>query len=1127
MRLTLRAAGLVAIAVGAVTCTDAPTAPSARRGAAAHLGVSPTFSPTAARAYGALASMGIVVTQVHIALTAADGRLALDTTIQFPADQDLLTISLPVEITGAEETFTALIELLDATGLKLFAQTQLVTARAAALPGETPPLITLEYVGPGKNARTVTVSPSDLSVSPTTAQSVTATAVDASGDAVTDLLVSWTSSDPTLATVVGTGTTASVTALGRRGTVTITATTPTGITGSARVNVLSLATHLAVAGGDLQVDSAGLALARPFAVRVTDDAGLPVQGTTVAWSRTAGTGAPATATSVSDASGLASLAYTLGTAIGADTVRASLPGVAGSAGAVLFTARAISRAASAIAVVSGDAQATTVLGTLAAPLLVRVTDSFGNPVAGVSVTWSASVAGGATFAPATTVTDAKGSAQTLATLGATAGPLTITATAGGASASFSAEALAGAAGKLLFVAPPPDAIVVGQPFPAPVSVRLADAQGNAVRTAGIRVRVLGGGVTPGDDYTDSTLTDASGFASFTIPPYKSLIGQLTLSFSSAGVQPVAKSFAAAAGAPARLNLVQEPAATAASGVAFAQPPVVQLTDVGGNPVPGNAVVTVTLSGGAGTLLGTTSVTTAADGRATFAGLGIVGIAGTYTLQFASGALTPAQSAAVTLVAGAVATLVKDASRVADDQYVIPGARFPTLPRVRALDAASNPVGGTAVTFNANLGTVTATAVTDAAGYAQPTSWVADATEGTMIVTASAGSASPVSWRSFSVVPSAVEFVSQTTTTLQNGALGTPVSFTVQVMDSNRVARHALAAPGIVVNAIPNDFNLVPGSVTTATTDANGRATIGAIRVNAPAGTISFVFQSPTLPIAAASQPTTVVPGPATTIESPYPGVALEPLVPGSTSIQPLFRVTDGYNVPTTSASVSVTIAAGSCTLTSSTFTSEVNGDVRPAVILPAVAGGCVVRAAFSTSPSAETQLAIYAPGTTHVWRGGVSEKWDDTGNWFPVPPTSVGTIPAAAAQVLVPAWPAPSVSPRLATTTQVEKLWVQAGGTIDLGGQTLFVGNGGVAAPGGSLTNGTTQMLGTATLEGSFDALAIGQTDNRCGGVNATLWQVTAKTLDAYCATRVDSAVRAQTVNVFAPGGTFTLSNGA
>jgi hypothetical protein len=1128
MRLTLRAAGLVAIAVGVVTCTDAPTGPAARRGAAmpARLGLAPSFSPTAARAYGALASMGIVVTQVHIALTAADGRLALDTTIQFPADQDLLTITLPVEITGAEQTFTAVIELLDANGLRLFAQTQTVTARAAALPGETPPVITLEYVGPGKNARTVTVAPSDVSVSPTGPQSLTATAVDAGGNAVTDLLVSWTSSDPTLATVAGIGTTASVSALGRQGTVTISATTPTGITGSARVNVLSLPTHLAASSGDLQVDSVGLALANPFVVRVTDDAGLPVPGATVTWTRTAGTGAPAAATSLSDAAGLATLAYTLGTTLGADTVRASLPGVTTSASVVQFTTRAISRGANAIAVVSGQAQAAAVLGTLASPLVVRVTDSFGNPVAGASVSWSAAVAGSATFAPATGLTDAKGTAQTLATLGATAGPVAITASIGTASVALSAEALAGAVSRLLFVTPPPDVIAVGAPFPAPVTVHLVDAQGNDVRTAGVRVRAVGAGVIPGDNYTDSTLTDAAGVASFAIPPYRSLIGQLNLSFSSTGVQSVAKAITAIAGAAAKLVLAQEPSPSAASGVAFAQPPVVQLVDVGGNAVPGTVPVTVTLSGGIGTLLGTTSITTGADGRATFAGLGIVAVAGAYALDFTSGTLTSARSVTVTLAAGAVASLVKDANRVADDQYVIPGASFPTLPRVRALDAALNPVSGATVTFSANLGTVSATGVTDAGGYAQPTSWVADANEGTMIVTASAGAAAAVSWRSFSVVPSVVEFVSQTATTVQNGALGTPVSFTVQVMDSNHVTRHPLAAPGIVVNAIPNDFNLVPGSVTTATTDAAGRATIGPIRVNAPAGTISFVFSAPTLPVAAVSQPTTVVPGPATTIESPYPGMAAEPLAAG-TSSQLFFRVTDGYNPPSTPATVTLSIAAGSCTLGVGSMTSDANGEVHPAVGLPAAVGGCVVRAALPATTATESQLAIYAPGTTHAWRGGVSDKWDDPANWFPIPPTSVGTIPDASSQVLVPTWPAVYVSPRLAAATQIDKLWLQAGGSIDQSGQTLFIGNGGVVAPAGSLTNGTTQMLGTATLEGNFDALAIGQTDNRCGGVNATLWQVTAKTLNAYCATRVDSAVRAQTVNVYAPGGTFTLSNGA
>jgi hypothetical protein len=1126
MRLTLRAAGLVAIAVGVVTCTDAPTGPASGRGAMpARLGLAPGFSPSAARAYGALASMGIVVTQVHIALTAADGRLALDTTIQFPADQDLLTITLPVEITGAEQTFTAVIELLDASGLKLFAQTQPVTARAAALPGEAPPVIILEYVGPGRNARTVTVSPSDVSVSPTAPQSLTATAVDAAGNAVTDLLLSWTSSDPTLATVVGTGTTATVTALGRQGTVTISATIPTGIAGSARLNLLSLPTHLALSSGDLQVDSVGLAVANPFVVRVTDDAGLPVPGATVTWTRTAGTGAPAAATSVSDASGLARLAYTLGTTLGADTVRASLTGVATAAATVQFTTRAISRAASAIAVVSGDAQAAAVLGTLAGPLVVRVTDSFGNPVAGASVTWSAAVAGSAALAPATALTDANGTAQTLATLGATAGPLTITASIGTAGVAFSAEALAGAVAKLLFVTPPPDVITVGAPFPTAVTVHLVDAQGNDVRTAGVRVRALGAGVIPGDNYTDSTLTDAAGAASFTIPPYKSLIGQLNLGFSATGVQSVAKAITAIAGAPAKLVLAQEPSPTAASGVAFAQPPVVQLVDVGSNPVAGSALVTATLSGGIGTLLGTTSVNTGADGRATFAGLGIVGAAGVYVLDFTSGTLTPARSANTTLTAGAVASLVKDANIAADDQYVIPGGRFPTLPRVRAMDGASNPVSGATVTFSANLGTVSATAITDAGGYAQPALWVADASEGAMIVTASSGAAPSVSWRSYSVLPSVVELVSQTTTTVQNGALGTPVSFTVQVMDNN-VTRHALAAPGIVVNAIPNDFNLVAGSVTTATTDAAGRATIGPIRVNVPAGTISFELRSPTLPVAAVSQPTTVVPGPATTIEAPYPGMVAEPLGTGSSS-QLFFRVTDGYNAPSTPVTVTLSIASGSCALGTGTMTSDAAGEVHPTVGLPAAVGGCVVRAALPATTATESQLAIYAPGTTHAWRGGVSDKWDDPGNWFPIPPTSVGTIPDGASQVLVPTWPASYPAPRLTTTTPIDRLWLQTGASVDESGQTLVVRTG-IAAPGGSLTNGTTQMIGAGTLEGSFDRLVIGQPDGVCGGVNASLVLVNAKAVDVLCPMRVDSIARVQTLTVYAAagkGGTVTVPN--
>ena len=98
------------------------------------------------------------------------------------------------------------------------------------------------------------------------------------------------------------------------------------------------------------------------------------------------------------------------------------------------------------------------------------------------------------------------------------------------------------------------------------------------------------------------------------------------------------------------------------------------------------------------------------------------------------------------------------------------------------------------------------------------------------------------------------------------------------------------------------------------------------------------------------------------------------------------------------------------------------------------------------------------------------------------------------------------------------------GRAVDQSGQTLFVGSG-VSALGGTLTNGTTQMVGTGALEGTFDRVAIGQTDGRCSGVSATLWQVAAKTLDAYCATRVDSTTRVQTLTSYATGGTMILAN--
>lgn len=80
-----------------------------------------------------------------------------------------------------------------------------------------------------------------------------------------------------------------------------------------------------------------------------------------------------------------------------------------------------------LTIVAGDAQQGDVSQPLANPLVVRVTDEGGNPVQGVTVTWTPQLGGGAA-SPGTSVTNVDGRAQTSFIMGAAAGPHTMRAT---------------------------------------------------------------------------------------------------------------------------------------------------------------------------------------------------------------------------------------------------------------------------------------------------------------------------------------------------------------------------------------------------------------------------------------------------------------------------------------------------------------------------------------------------------------------------------------------------------------------------------------------------------------------------------------------------------------------------
>jgi hypothetical protein len=94
---------------------------------------------------------------------------------------------------------------------------------------------------------------------------------------------------------------------------------------------------IAAHDGNAQVGTVGVALPAPLRVKLTDEAGNPVAGVTVTWSVTAG-GGSITATSPTDAAGIAAATFTLGATAGTQTAQAAVAGLDGSP--VTFTAEA-------------------------------------------------------------------------------------------------------------------------------------------------------------------------------------------------------------------------------------------------------------------------------------------------------------------------------------------------------------------------------------------------------------------------------------------------------------------------------------------------------------------------------------------------------------------------------------------------------------------------------------------------------------------------------------------------------------------------------------------------------------------------------------------------------------------
>jgi 5-hydroxyisourate hydrolase-like protein (transthyretin family) len=267
----------------------------------------------------------------------------------------------------------------------------------------------------------------------------------------------------------------------------------------------------------------GEPFANPLQVQVLDLNGDPMSGVTVTFAAPAdGASAVLSDTQVmTDGNGFASITATANNLAGTYTVSASVEGVDTPAS---FTMTNTAGAAASTVAATGTVQSATVGTPFPDPLVVSVTDAFGNPVQGVDVTFAAPGSGASAILSAETVaTDANGLAQVTATANDVVGDYTITATVDGIDppASFSLSNRLDDGTTITDDSGDDQQASIGGAFACALTANVTDAQGAPLAGAAVDFvapdtgasATLSNGVVSGS--TVRATTDASGTATIT------------------------------------------------------------------------------------------------------------------------------------------------------------------------------------------------------------------------------------------------------------------------------------------------------------------------------------------------------------------------------------------------------------------------------------------------------------------------------------------------------------------------------------------------------------------------------------------------------------------------------------
>ncbi|MDB4948047.1 MAG: hypothetical protein JWM27_696 [Gemmatimonadetes bacterium] len=338
---------------------------------------------------------------------------------------------------------------------------------------------------------------------------------------------------------------------------------------------------IVAAAGDGQAADSGSTVT--VTARAQGPTGTPKPGVAVAWSVVSGGGSVSPASSVTDAGGLATARWTLGgRSGGAQVLHASSPGLTPRD----FTASL--RVYGSLVKVAGDGQTLTNNHSLSDSLVVAVRDPAGAPIAGVTVTWSASESSVATPLQATTDASGRAAASLFAHVRYPANThLVTTASVPGLPSAAFLTTVVGDSGTARLFPAGGDHGPAGGAVTPPLAVYVVDADGIAVRNAPVDWVVVDGGgvVSPAHTATDTTGNTGT---TWTLGP---VVGVQHLRVTTAhGATYLyaanAEATTPAPGSPASYSIVKGNGQTGAGGAALADSLALRITDHAGTVTPG-------------------------------------------------------------------------------------------------------------------------------------------------------------------------------------------------------------------------------------------------------------------------------------------------------------------------------------------------------------------------------------------------------------------------------------------------------------------------------------------------------------------------------------------------------------